>query len=126
VLPVAQETWRAERDVQEQGEINDSKLDDVKARDVQLKEEVEKRVIERGDIEVIAGFYDEMDTREFDWSEDEPENRAVAFRPEPEQISVRLPKEDIEALKRRAKRSGVGYTTIPMIVHEHVNNPLNG
>jgi predicted DNA binding CopG/RHH family protein len=107
--------------------MTDSKTDDMKARDVWEKQAEEKRVIERGDIEEIAEFYDETDTGEFDWDEDEPENRAVAFRPELEQISVRLPKEDVEALKRRAKRSGVGYTTIlRMIVHEHVNSPLNG
>ncbi len=107
--------------------MNHSKTGDERARDMPEKQDEEKRVIERGDIEEIAGFYEETDTGEFDWGEDEPEIRAVAFRPELEQISVRLPKEDIEALKRRAKRSGVGYTTIlRMIVHEHVNSPLNG
>ena len=102
-----------------------SKTNDEKRREAQEKQAEEKRVIERGDIEEIAEFYDNTDTGDFDWSEDEPENRAVAFRPELEQISVRLPKEDVEALKRRAERSGVGYTTLlRMIVHEHVNSPL--
>ncbi len=101
------------------------KTNDEKTRDIQEKQAEEKRVIECGDIEKIAEFYDKTDTGDLDWSEDEPENRAVAFRPELEQISVRLPKEDIEALKRRARKLGVGYTTIlRMIVHEHVNSPL--
>jgi predicted DNA binding CopG/RHH family protein len=67
-----------------------------------------------------------MEGRAFDWGEDEPENRAVAIRPELEQISVRLAKEDVEALKRRAKRSGDYTTILRMIVHERVNRPLIG
>lgn len=101
------------------------RTNDEKSRDEQEKQAEEKRVIESGDIDKIAEFYDKTDTGDLDWSEDEPENRAVAFRVELEQISVRLPKEDIEALKRRARKSGVGYTTIlRMIIHEHVNSPL--
>lgn len=46
-------------------------------------------------------------------------------RSELQQISLRLPKEDLEQLRRRAARAGVGYTTlIRMILHQHLRNPL--
>jgi predicted DNA binding CopG/RHH family protein len=46
-------------------------------------------------------------------------------RPELEQISLRLPKDDLAEIKRRANRTGVGYTTlIRMILREHLRNPL--
>jgi predicted DNA binding CopG/RHH family protein len=41
------------------------------------------------------------------------------------QLSLRLPKEDVAAPKRRAAAAGVGYTTfIHMIVRQHLRNPL--
>ncbi|MBA3615196.1 MAG: hypothetical protein H0W52_03565 [Rubrobacteraceae bacterium] len=87
-------------------------------------EREEQRLVKEGSIEEIAEFYDNTDTGDFDWT---PAEGITVGRPELEQISVRLPKEDVEALKRRAERSGVGYTTLlRMIVHEHVNSPLNG
>lgn len=46
-------------------------------------------------------------------------------RPELEQISLRLPKADLEQLRGRAARAGVGYTTlIRMTVREYLRNPL--
>lgn len=46
-------------------------------------------------------------------------------RPELEQISIRLPKEDLAALKRRAAPAGVGYTTlIRMILRRYLRDPL--
>ncbi len=81
----------------------------------------EQRVLERGDINEIADFYDRTDTGDLPW---EPVDDVI-LGPELEQISIRLPKEDLDALRRRAAKSGVGYTTlIRMIVRAHLNNPL--
>ncbi len=79
-------------------------------------------MIERGSVEEIADFYDRTDTADLHWEETDG---AVVEKPELEQISIRLPKEDLDALRRRAAKSGVGYTTlIRMIVRAHLNNPL--
>lgn len=79
-------------------------------------------VLARGDVQEIAEFFDRTDTSELDL---EPVEDVVIERPELEQISIRLPKEDLEALRRRAAKSGVGYTTlIRMIVRAHLENPL--
>lgn len=83
-----------------------------------------ERVVREGSIEEIAEFFDKTDTSDFDWGEDATEE-AASVRREMESVSVRLPKEDVAALKRRAAKSGVGYTTLlRMIVHEHVHSPL--
>lgn len=84
-----------------------------------------ERMVREGSIEEIAEFFDKTDTSDFDWGEDAPEDMATVRR-EMESVSVRLPKEDVAALKRRAAKSGVGYTTLlRMIVHEHVHSPLS-
>lgn len=76
----------------------------------------------RGDVREMAEFFDRTDTTELDL---DGVDEVVIERPELEQISIRLPKEDLEALRRRAARSGVGYTTlIRMIVRAHLDNPL--
>lgn len=78
-------------------------------------------ILARGDVQEIAEFFDRTDTEELDL---EPADD-VGVGPELEQISIRLPKEDLDALRRRAAKSGVGYTTlIRMIVRAHLNNPL--
>lgn len=57
--------------------------------------------------------------------EEVPAEEARIERPELEQISIRLPKEDLDAIRQRAARSGVGYTTlIRMILRQHLNDPL--
>jgi len=82
----------------------------------------ERRVLERGDVDEIADFYDRTDTGDLHWEEADD---VVIEKPELEQISIRLPKEDLDALRRRAARNGVGYTTlIRMIVRAHLQNPL--
>ncbi|MBA3952272.1 MAG: ribbon-helix-helix protein, CopG family [Rubrobacter sp.] len=81
----------------------------------------EQRVLERGDVQEMADFYDRTDTGDLPWEEAED----VVVGSELEQISIRLPKEDLDALRRRAAKSGVGYTTlIRMIVRAHLDNPL--
>ena len=80
-----------------------------------------EEVLARGDVQEMAEFFDRTDTGELDL---EPVDDVV-LGPELEQISIRLPKEDLDALRRRAAKSGVGYTTlIRMIVRAHLNNPL--
>lgn len=81
-----------------------------------------EEVLARGDVQEMAEFFDRTDTSELDL---EPADDVVVERPELEQISIRLPKEDLDALRRRAAKSGVGYTTlIRMIVRAHLDNPL--
>lgn len=82
----------------------------------------EQRVLARGDVQEMADFYERTDTGDLPWEEADD---VVIERPELEQISIRLPKEDLDALRRRAAKSGVGYTTlIRMIVRAHLDNPL--
>ncbi len=81
-----------------------------------------EEVLARGDVQEIAEFFDRTGTSELDL---EQADDVAIEKPELEQISIRLPKEDLEALRRRAARSGVGYTTlIRMIVRAHLENPL--
>lgn len=73
-------------------------------------------------VEELAEYFDRTDAGELPWDE---AAEATIARPELEPISLRLPREDLEELKRRAARSGVGYTTlIRMIVRQHLRNPL--
>jgi predicted DNA binding CopG/RHH family protein len=83
----------------------------------------EDKVMEQSRIEELARYFDQTDVSDPDaWEEAED---AVVERPELEQISLRLPREDIAEIKRRANRTGVGYTTlIRMILREHLRNPL--
>ncbi len=78
--------------------------------------------IESMSIEELAEFFDNTDTSNLPMEDASDE---IQIRREMESVSVRLPKEDVAALKRRAAKSGVGYTTLlRMIVHEHVHSPL--
>ncbi len=74
------------------------------------------------DLDTLAAHFDATEAGDLPWHE---ADEVVIERPELEQISLRLPKEDLVALKRRAARAGVGYTTlIRMIVRQHLHNPL--
>jgi hypothetical protein len=73
-------------------------------------------------IEELADFYDRMDTGDLSWEE---AGDVIVERPELEQISIRLPKEDPERIRRRAAKAGVGYTKlIRMILRAHLDDPL--
>lgn len=75
------------------------------------------------DVERLATHFDRSDAGELPW--EEASDLAVA-RAELEQISLRLPKDDFAALRARAARTGVGYTTlIRMILRQHLRNPLS-
>ncbi len=76
----------------------------------------------RARVEELADFYDRTDTGELPW---EDADDVVIERPELEQISIRLPKDDLERIRRRAAKAGVGYTTlIRMILRAHLDDPL--
>ena len=73
-------------------------------------------------IEKLADYYDRTDTGDLPWEEAE---EVIIERPELEQISIRLPKEDLERIRRRAAKAGIGYTTlIRMILRAHIDDPL--
>lgn len=69
------------------------------------------------DIEKLADFFDHTDTQELEW-----EDADVEFKkPELVHISVRLPKEDVLAIKRAARKRGIGYTTyLRMVLREAI------
>lgn len=83
----------------------------------------DERMLEQSRIEELARYFDRSDVSDPDtWEEVDD---AIVERPELEQISLRLPKDDLAEIKRRANRTGVGYTTlIRMILREHLQNPL--
>lgn len=70
-------------------------------------------------IEELANYYDETDLGDTAWNESAVE----VEHPELEQVSIRLPKDDLDLLKKRASRLGVGYTTLlRMVVREHLRS----
>jgi predicted DNA binding CopG/RHH family protein len=75
-----------------------------------------------GRIQQLADYFDKTDAGELPWEEAAD---AAIERRELEQISLRLPKDDLAALTRHAARVGVGYTTlIRMIVRQYLRRPL--
>lgn len=75
-------------------------------------------------IQELADYFDSIDTADLPWEE---ATDVVIERPELEQISLRLPKDDLAALKRGAARAGVGYTTlIRLIVRQYLNRGRGG
>lgn len=73
-------------------------------------------------VQELAEYFDRTDAKDFPWAE---ASDVVIERPELEQISLRLPKDDLAALKRRSARAGVGYTTlIRMIVCQYLHHPV--
>lgn len=70
-------------------------------------------------IEALAEYLDRTDVSDASgWEEG---SDAVIERPELEQIPIRLPREDVRELKRRAGQAGIAYTTMMrMIVREYL------
>lgn len=55
---------------------------------------------------------------------EEPTEVEIA-RPELEQISLRLPKNDLAVLRARAARAGIGYTTlIRMVLRDYLRSAV--
>ena len=73
-------------------------------------------------LQELAEYFDRTDAGDLQWEEATDvaiERRAL------EQISLRLPKDDLAALKKRSARTGVGYTTlIRMIVRQYLRHPV--
>ena len=69
-------------------------------------------------VKELADFWGSHDSADFDLEE----AADVTFqRPELEQVTIRLPKQVVERLKRRASALGIGYTTYArMILARHV------
>ena len=75
------------------------------------------------DLDALATRFDRTDAGELPWEE---AGDAAIDRADLEQISLRLPKDDLVTLKRRAAHSGVGYTTlVRMIVRRYLHDPLS-
>ena len=74
------------------------------------------------DLDELAAYFDGTDAGVLPWDE---ASAVPIERPELEQISLRLPKDDLAALKRRATTVGIGYTTlIRMILRRYLHDPL--
>lgn len=70
----------------------------------------------------LAEYFDQTDAADLPW---EDATDVVIEKRELEQVSLRLPKEDLAALKKRSARAGVGYTTlIRMIVRQYLRRPV--
>ncbi|MQL51717.1 hypothetical protein GFC01_05465 [Desulfofundulus thermobenzoicus] len=69
------------------------------------------------DMDRLTEFFDRTDTQELEW-----EDADVEFKkPELVHVSIRLPKEDLAAIKRAASKLGVGHTTyIRMVLRKAV------
>ena len=67
----------------------------------------------------LADYFDRTDTQELEWEDTE-----LKFeRPEMIHVSVRIPKEDLLAIKKTAKNLGIGHTAlIRMVLHRAVSN----
>lgn len=87
------------------------------------REKRRRAIPDQARINELAEYFDRADVSDPSvWVEADD---VVIERPELEQISMRLPKEDLDELRRRAAHSGVGYTTlIRMILREHLHGPL--
>lgn len=78
-----------------------------------------EEVLERGDVQEMAEFFDRVDTEELGLEE---ASDVEITRPEMEQISLRLPKKDLDLLRREVRRAGIGYTTlIRMMLRERLD-----
>lgn len=77
---------------------------------------------EQDRIEELAEHFDRTDVSdpaEFE----EVEDVVIERSPELAQISVRIPPEDLAALRQQADHAGIGYMTlIRMIIRDHLNS----
>ena len=69
-------------------------------------------------IDELANYFDNIDTQELEW-----EDTDLKFeRPEMVHVSVRIHKDDLLAIKKAAKRLGIGHTAlIRMVLHRAVS-----
>lgn len=95
-------------------------MSDTKANAKATKDQQEAP--DQARIEELAEHFDQTDVG--DPAElEEVEDVIIERRPELAQISVRIPPEDLAALRQQAERAGIGYTTlIRMIIRDHLNS----
>ncbi|WP_165847843.1 CopG family antitoxin [Ammonifex thiophilus] len=72
-----------------------------------MPERKSAKLPDTNDVVDLADFFDRTDTEELEWKDDPLEFR----KPQMVQVSIRIPKEDLEAIKRAARKAGIGYTT---------------
>lgn len=108
--------------------MSDTKANAVKAdakanvRETAGATEKQREVPDQTRIEELAEHFDGTDVgdpAEFE----EAEDIVIERSPELAQISVRIPPEDLAALRQQAGHAGIGYTTlIRMIIRDHLNS----
>ena len=87
-----------------------------------MSEATGRREISQERIEELADYFDNTDLGEVP---SEEVTDLEIERWELEQVSLRLPVQDVKELKRRAAKLGVGYTTlIRMILRGHLRSSL--
>ncbi len=95
-------------------------MSDTKANDKVKKDQQE--VPDQARIEELAEHFDRTGVGDPEAFE-EVEDVVIERRPELAQISVRIPPEDLAALRQQADHAGIGYTTlIRMIIRDHLNS----
>ena len=83
---------------------------------------LEERLPSQHRLRELTEYFDRSDTSDPETWEEATETRTA--RRELEQLSVRLPREDVLELKRRAADAGIGYTTLlRLIVREYLRRP---
>lgn len=95
--------------------MSDTKADAKATKD-------QREVPDQSRIEELAEHFDRTDVgdpAEFE----EVEDVVIERSPELAQISVRIPPEDLAALRQQADHAGIGYTTlIRMVIRDHLNS----
>ncbi len=87
-----------------------------------MSEATGRREVSQERIEELADYFDNTDLGEVP---SEEVTDLEIERWELEQVSLRLPVQDVKELKRRAAKLGVGYTTlIRMILRGHLRSSL--
>jgi predicted DNA binding CopG/RHH family protein len=59
-------------------------------------------------IEEMADFYDKNDSTKLDWEDTD----LKIERPKMVQISIRIPEEDLNAIRKKARKIGLGHTAL--------------
>ena len=87
-----------------------------------MSEATDRREISQERIEELADYFDNTDLGEVP---SEEVTDVEIERWELEQVSLRVPVQDVKELRRRAAKLGVGYTTlIRMILRDHLRSSL--
>lgn len=81
-----------------------------------------RAIPEQARVEELAEHFDRIDVGDPEEFE-EVEGVVIERRPELAPLSVRIPPEDLAALRQQAERADIGYTTlIRRIIRDHLNS----